>query len=175
MNRILNIGCGNDTYGTDFVDIFAKRKEVLTYNADTDKLPYEDNTFDEVYSTNMMEHLTNPAHFMREAMRVLKPEGKLRIRTDNSKYIGIVFPIGGVYNHKYDISKDDRHYMIFTPIHMKHWAEKFDLKDINIYYSCVIGNTDGKIKRAIKKLMHILIPKEYSAVHIWLEAKKKND
>jgi len=26
--RILNIGCGNDTYGTDFLDLYPKRKEV---------------------------------------------------------------------------------------------------------------------------------------------------
>ncbi len=46
--RILNLGCGKDTYGTDFVDIYLSRKEVIRCNIDKESLPYGDGTFDEV-------------------------------------------------------------------------------------------------------------------------------
>ena len=30
--KILNIGCGNDTYGTDFIDLYLQREEVIKCN-----------------------------------------------------------------------------------------------------------------------------------------------
>lgn len=55
--RILNIGCGNDTYGTDFVDLYPQRKEVKKCMIDSEKLPYSKNTFDEVRMYFVFEHL----------------------------------------------------------------------------------------------------------------------
>jgi len=75
MKRILNIGCDKTTYGTDFVDLYPKRPEVKKCNIDTDRLPYPDETFDEVYSTFVFEHLTNPEHYFAESLRVLRGGG----------------------------------------------------------------------------------------------------
>jgi len=41
------------------------------------KLPFEDNSFDFVYSKSLISHLINPSFFMQETYRVLKPGGKL--------------------------------------------------------------------------------------------------
>jgi len=41
----------------------------------TERMPYPDGHFDFLISWGMVEHLESPFHFMREAHRVLKPEG----------------------------------------------------------------------------------------------------
>ncbi|HKZ42047.1 MAG TPA: class I SAM-dependent methyltransferase, partial [Candidatus Hodarchaeales archaeon] len=71
--RILNVGCGNDTYGTDFVDLYPVRDDVIRCDVEKEKLPFRDNTFDEVFSGNIFEHLKNPNLVLREMSRVLKP------------------------------------------------------------------------------------------------------
>jgi len=62
--RILNVGCGEDTYGTHFVDLYPTRKEVIKCNVDKEKLPFPNNYFDEIYSKNLLEHLRNPGFFL---------------------------------------------------------------------------------------------------------------
>jgi len=47
--------------------------------ADAERLPFPDNTFDIVYSYGVMHHSPDPAQCIREARRVLKPGGTLRI------------------------------------------------------------------------------------------------
>jgi SAM-dependent methyltransferase len=47
--------------------------------ADAEHLPFPDNTFDIVYSYGVMHHSPDPAQCIREARRVLKPGGALRI------------------------------------------------------------------------------------------------
>ncbi len=47
-------------------------------NAVGEKIPFDDNSFDIVYSTNALEHTTDPALVLAESMRVLKPGGLLQ-------------------------------------------------------------------------------------------------
>ena len=47
--------------------------------ADAENLPFSENTFDIVYSYGVMHHSPDPAQCVREARRVLKPGGQLRI------------------------------------------------------------------------------------------------
>jgi SAM-dependent methyltransferase len=49
------------------------------HEADAERLPFPDNTFDIVYSYGVMHHSPDPAQCIREARRVLKPGGALRI------------------------------------------------------------------------------------------------
>jgi len=48
-----------------------------------ESIPFSDGTFDIVYSNNVLEHTSNPAKVLSEAIRVLKPGGKLYIEVPN--------------------------------------------------------------------------------------------
>ena len=90
---LLEIGCGRG----DFVNEFSKN-EVICYatdklvsakkdldkkiffstnNISNEKLPFEDNFFDAIYSKSLIEHISNHEFFFKECRRVLKSKGIL--------------------------------------------------------------------------------------------------
>ncbi len=52
-------------------------------NAKGEALPFDDNSFDIVYSSNVLEHVDSPSQVLREAVRVLRPGGTLQIICPN--------------------------------------------------------------------------------------------
>jgi len=81
--KYLNLGCGmhyslaSEWTNIDFVSTGAG---VLAYNL-LNGLPYEDDSFDLVYHSHVLEHFSknDGEKFIKECMRVLKPGGVLRI------------------------------------------------------------------------------------------------
>ena len=126
--RILNLGCGNNDYGTDFVDISKVSKKVIVCNISKEKLPYADNTFDEVYSSFVFEHLPNPQFALIEMYRVLKKGGKIEIHTNNAGWIFYhncksrsMTHYGG-YEKRIEgacSGNDDKHFALYTFYHLK--------------------------------------------------------
>lgn len=54
------------------------------FNVETDRFPYEDNSFDVVLFCEIIEHLlSDPVHALTEIKRVLKPGGSLILTTPN--------------------------------------------------------------------------------------------
>jgi SAM-dependent methyltransferase len=52
-------------------------------DASGEKLPFEDGTFDIVYSANVLEHTSDPLKVLLEATRVLKPGGIIHMEIPN--------------------------------------------------------------------------------------------
>ncbi len=52
-------------------------------NSTGESLPFPDESFDIVYSANVLEHTQNPEQVLREAMRVLRPGGHLYLEMPN--------------------------------------------------------------------------------------------
>lgn len=50
------------------------------------KLPFDDNTFDYVISSDVIEHTPNPYNATKELIRVLKPGGKICITVPNRSF-----------------------------------------------------------------------------------------
>lgn len=89
--KYLNLGCGNnnlylnekflhcDFYDFNFFNIL--KKKYITYLDLRYRLPFEDNTFEGVFSEHVLEHLyPNQATFlMVEVLRVLKSGGVFRV------------------------------------------------------------------------------------------------
>lgn len=105
--KILDVGCGDG----QFLDELAKQleptgKKIKFYGADYSKyklknakklhpkfefvfcnleenIPYKDDTFDFVYSGEVIEHIYNPDYMLEECWRVLKTGGHLVLSTPN--------------------------------------------------------------------------------------------
>jgi SAM-dependent methyltransferase len=94
--KILDIGSGKGNHLVGFkrngLEVYGidKRKECLEAlvdfdirdcNLEKEPLPFEDNTFDFVFSKSVLEHVVNTDNFLKEALRVLKPGGVAVILT----------------------------------------------------------------------------------------------
>ncbi|MBO9728109.1 MAG: class I SAM-dependent methyltransferase [Chitinophaga sp.] len=86
---IADYGCGNMPYAP-LVEPYTKRYVGidLVENPRADihidregRIALEDNEVDFVLSTQVLEHVENPVFYLEEAMRILKPGGKLIITT----------------------------------------------------------------------------------------------
>lgn len=71
--------------------------EDLIFKAAAENLPFENNTFDLIYSTNVLEHVKDPKKVLSEAIRVLKPGGFLQFVIPNyfsfwEGHYGILWP-----------------------------------------------------------------------------------
>jgi predicted SAM-dependent methyltransferase len=87
--RKLHIGSGQNLLsGWLNSDYYPRSPEVLHLDA-TKPFPFDDATFDFVFSEHMIEHVPYPAgcHMLRECLRVLKPRGVARISTPDLNFL----------------------------------------------------------------------------------------
>lgn len=80
--------CNDDSFliSRDVVKEYGYDPSII-YNAKGESLPFTDETFDIVYSTNVLEHTEDPLRVLKEGIRVLKPGG----------YLQFVFPNYGSF------------------------------------------------------------------------------
>lgn len=85
-------GSAVEPEGEGFGDSAAIARDLVAANgldpskiigATGENLPFEDNHFDVVYSSNVLEHTADPAKVLREAIRVVKPGGTVQIVCPN--------------------------------------------------------------------------------------------
>jgi len=172
MKRTLNIGCGNDFFGTDRIDLYKTPATTKVCNVEK-RLPYKSNTFDFIKAEQVLEHIKNMGCFVDECYRVLKPNGKIWLKTDNSGFLGFHLIkrlehnklLEEWYNKdKYGhIRFEDNHYHLFTPSHLSNLLKKF--KQIEINYSYMNSNSwKGRLCK--------LLPKNLGASQIEVNAIK---
>lgn len=81
FSNLLNVGCGR-CYHDDWtnIDLVASGPQVRQYDLRRG-LPYDDGSFDAVYHSHVLEHLTpeDAAGMLAECGRVLRPGGVLRV------------------------------------------------------------------------------------------------
>ena len=88
--KLLEPGCGRgehlrvyrdlgmEVYGMDVspeAPKLASDLDIRVCNLNLEKLPYPDNYFDVVYSKSFLEHLQNPADYLKSLARVLTKNG----------------------------------------------------------------------------------------------------
>jgi predicted SAM-dependent methyltransferase len=136
---ILNLGCGDDHYGDIRVDFFPTEATTDVFDIE-EGIRLGDNTVDEVYTKNLLEHLKNPFGALCEVRRVVKPGGILKLITDNAAYAPYYRPIplggypsvhmGGYHGR----DKRDKHYTIFTREHVLNLLESAGFVNIRVEY-----------------------------------------
>jgi len=97
QDRILDVACGNgrllkmitqkakvEAFGIDISEEMVKtaqeeNREISFYVSEADKTPFEDNFFDVLTVCCAFHHFVDPEAFLKEAHRILKPQGKIYI------------------------------------------------------------------------------------------------
>lgn len=120
----LNIGAGAYVIpGFKSLDVYSRHyyknkttfeKKRVEYNIRKDNLPYSNQVCDNIYISHVVEHIEDWAveKFVKEAFRVLKREGVLRIATPDGPFL-------------YDISQFDNNYW--------EWAKNLHLENTDLY------------------------------------------
>lgn len=88
MDDILNVGCGaavDRTEGVINLDLHPYPGVQVVHNLDVVPWPFEDESFDGLWASQVFEHVENPIGFMTETWRVLRPGGKAFITVPHYK------------------------------------------------------------------------------------------
>ena len=76
--------------------------EAKVLDLTTNRIPYDDNSFDVIFSGNVMEHIQDTNAVFREIKRVLKPGGIFLAKTPNkSHYIAAIARLTPLSFHKF--------------------------------------------------------------------------
>jgi len=150
----LDIGCwsGDSTiaYGVfdKFKEVYAvelsegaankakgKGIKVSICDINSDELPYQENYFDCITFIDVIEHLVDPFHILKEIKRVLKSDGTLIIGTANiasfSNRIRIL--TGRRPRTSFDIGWDGGHLLYFTPNDLKGLLKQYGFEIVEEY------------------------------------------
>ena len=134
--NLLEIGCGRG----DFINEFAKQKvncfatdllesaknfldKKVIFNQNDinkNKLPYDDNFFDAIYTKSLIEHLSDHEFFFKECKRILKNNGILIIYTPDWE---------SQFLHFYD---DITHIKPFTKITLENSFKLYGFKNFKV-------------------------------------------
>ena len=87
---LMDFGCGSKPYKplfivTEYIGVdfqgqgHSHENEVIDVFYDGNTLPFVDNRFDSIFSSEVFEHVFNLEHMLKELNRVLKPGGKMLI------------------------------------------------------------------------------------------------
>lgn len=76
----LDLGCGNNKRpGATGVDFNERTDADIIHNLNEFPYPMQNNSYDEIYMDNTLEHLTNVMAVMEEVYRICKPGGMVKI------------------------------------------------------------------------------------------------
>jgi len=117
-DHILDFGCGSGRHTYEFLDqgyqncfgydiknylTVRHKKELSHFSFSEDNLPFNDNLFDLIFSTQVLEHVADYPKILKEMSRVLKPGG-VALHIFPPKWMPlephINVPLGGIIKHK---------------------------------------------------------------------------
>lgn len=118
QSKKLNIGCGKDPKkGYINLDITKLPHVDVVHNLDKYPWPFKDNTFEEVFCDNVLEHLESITKPIEEIWRICKPKAKIIVKVP-------IFP--SVY-----AAVDPTHKQFFTYMTFDYFGANYPLN----YYS----------------------------------------
>lgn len=150
--KILDFGCGDGVlikhmkknnpksliYGVDVSRrIIAENKKKIKFakfyvTTDGGRLPFPNNTFDFIVSTDVIEHIYDTEHAFRELSRVLKPKGKILLSTPYNGLIKNILVV--IINFDLVFSPTGPHIRFFTRKSLSACLRKVGLHPLQFDY-----------------------------------------
>ena len=164
--KILELGCGRGEFLNEFVKNFFSNLNFKKVDMENEKLPYEDNFFDIIYSKSFIEHFYYPEKIFKEAYRVLKPGGIIVTLTPEWKYI---------YKSFYE---DFTHRVPFTRVSLEdiHYISKFKSVKVESFKQLPIlfeKNFYNYFFRLFSFITRVLIPDYFRDKNKWIRFSKE--
>ncbi|RJT00797.1 MULTISPECIES: methyltransferase domain-containing protein [Halococcus] len=127
-DRVLDVGCGtgfategllehtDDVHGLDqsphqleraFAK-FGKNDRVKFYRGDAERLPFDDDAFDAVWSSGSIEYWPDPVETLREFRRVVKPGGPVLVVGPDAPHTSVFGALADSIMLFYDEDEADR-------------------------------------------------------------------
>jgi glycosyltransferase involved in cell wall biosynthesis/SAM-dependent methyltransferase/Tfp pilus assembly protein PilF len=132
--RVLDVGCGAGEFGRQLklrgvekvigFEIVERAwrlakhvlDDALLGNIEQMELPFEDNYFDCVCFTDVLEHLTDPGAVLKKVARVLAPDGRVVVSLPNARFYQVVGMLAcGRWEYQDAGILDRTHLRFFTP------------------------------------------------------------
>ncbi len=127
-DRVLDVGCGtgfgtegllqytDDVHGLDqsvhqmekAFEKFGKNDRVRFYRGDAERLPFDDDSFDVIWSSGSIEYWPNPVAALREFRRVVKPGGQVLVVGPNYPKSTLMQKVADMIMLFYDEEEADR-------------------------------------------------------------------
>lgn len=146
---ILSVSCGDgcceklifknyknaNVIGTDVVDCMINEEDIKFFNKNgkwnfvrlepEKELPFESNSFDLVFSTDVIEHVENPMFFLKEQFQALKPGGGIIVGTPNLfRPVNIAKALAGKLNFPKKINNEK----LYTSSHHLQEFDEWNLR-----------------------------------------------
>jgi len=148
---ILNLGSGSSTYGDIRLDM--TKNPNVTIIAEAHHLPFKTETFDQVYSQNIFEHLRDPGTALKEQERVLKHGGTLVLTTDNATYWRNILTTKSGHTTYKTQNPNDMHYALYLPFHLRNYLSQTTLTITRTEY---VKPREWGATGAINKLLRLV-------------------
>lgn len=157
-NKMLDVGCGPglflieakkrgwEVYGTEFTDNqlnYLKDKGINTLKGKLTNESFEDELFDVIISSEVIEHINNPVEEMQQFHRLLRKGGLVYITTPNFNAIER-FLLKGDYN----IIEYPEHLCYYTPKTIHLLLTQSGFKKLKI---TTTGISIAQIKKSLKR------------------------
>jgi ubiquinone/menaquinone biosynthesis C-methylase UbiE len=183
-SRVLDVGCGTGNYAAALTEstgcrmfgvdpseqMLARARGAAPWesllHARAEKLPFDDNSFDLVMSTDVIHHIDNRDAYFHEAARVLRPGGHIATVTDSHDDIPRRRPLSSHFPET--VAIELRRYPPvlrllaemeqagFTEPRVVEAARPYDLTDIQAYreraFSSLLLIDDDEFQRGIERL-----------------------
>lgn len=137
--RKVNIGCPIKCKDYLCVDLHPKDKDVIESDF-INFLSINPDSFVEIYSKNMIEHIDNIGQFLSLARIALRENGILKIITDNAEFFPFYFPIihkfgigahsSNKYIENYKYENCAPHLCLYTKMHLENLFHKYGFEVI---------------------------------------------
>lgn len=175
--RVLDVACGNgsfgewfmsrldaEMYGIDYspvaVDMCREKgyRGVETVDLDRDEIPFEDDFFDLVVLSAVVEHIMSPEDVLKQACRKLKPGGRVIVLTPNISWIvNRVLFLMGRWDHVL-MGGTKGHISYMNQRQLTHALTNAGLAELDWTHSvmAVVGNATHKRNLVARTIIHLL-------------------